>query len=264
MRDGSGISMSARSHFVPTIGCHCTNDGQAAARGATVRACGRFVISKFPDDVARWFGTTGALPNSQPRYNVAPTDQIAVVRFNPETKERTLDTLRWGLVPYWAKDVKIGATMINAKAETVAEKPAFREAFKSRRCLIPADGFYEWKKLDAKTKQPYAIVMKDRSLFGFAGLWERWKDKASGEVVRSFTIVTTTPNEVCAPIHDRMPVIVDPANYGRWLGEEVVDPVRLLMMLKPYRAEEMECYPVGVAVGNVRNDEPGLLEPAAA
>src|SRR6266852_3708818 len=107
------------------------------------RMCGRFIISTFPADVARWFGTTGTLPNSRPRYNAAPTDQVAVVRFNPETKQRTLDTLRWGLVPYWAKDVRIGATMINAKAETVAEKPAFREAFKSHRCLIPADGFYE-------------------------------------------------------------------------------------------------------------------------
>jgi putative SOS response-associated peptidase YedK len=200
------------------------------------RMCGRFVISKFPDDVARWFGTTGPLPNSRPRYNVAPTDQVAVVRFNSETKERTLDTLRWGLVPYWAKDVKIGYTTINAKAESVAEKPAFRDAFKSRRCLIPADGFYEWQKLNPKTKQPYAIVMKDRSLFGFAGLWERWKDKASGEVGRSFTIITTTPNEVCAPIHDRMPVIVDPANYGKWLGEEPTDPVRLLSLLKPFPA----------------------------
>ncbi len=226
--------------------------------------CGRFVISKFPDDVARSFATTGPVPNSRPRYNVAPTDQVAVVRFNPETKQRTLDTLRWGFVPLWAKDVKIGATMINAKAETVAEKPAFREAFKSRRCLIPADGFYEWAKLDAKTKQPYAIVMKDRSLFGFAGLWERWKDKASGEVVRSFTIITTTSNEVCAPIHDRMPVIVDPANYGKWLGEEPTDPMRLLMILKPSPAEQMERYGVGAAVGNVKNDEPGLLVPIAA
>ncbi len=225
--------------------------------------CGRFIISKFPDDVARWFGTTGALPNSRPRYNVAPTDQIAVVRFNPETKERTLDTLRWGLVPYWAKDVKIGATMINAKAETVAEKPAFREAFKSRRCLIPADGFYEWKKLDAKTKQPYAIVMKDRSLFGFAGLWERWKDKASGEVVRSFTIVTTTPNEVCAPVHDRMPVIVDPANYGKWLGEEPADPVRLLQMLKPFPAGAVMAFRVDPRAGNVKNDDAALIEPLA-
>jgi putative SOS response-associated peptidase YedK len=111
------------------------------------------------------------------------------------------------------------------------------------------------KKLDAKTKQPYAITMKDRSLFGFAGLWERWKDKASGELVRSFTIITTTPNEVCAPIHDRMPVIVDPENYGRWLGEEASDPVRLLMMLKPFPAAAMESYPVSAAVGNVKNDE---------
>ncbi len=225
--------------------------------------CGRFVISKFPEDVARWFGTNGPVPNSRPRYNVAPTDQIAVVRFNPEARERTLDTLRWVLVPYWAKDVKSGATMINAKAETVAEKPAFREAFKSRRCLIPADGFYEWKKLDAKTKQPYAIVMKDRSLFGFAGLWERWKDKASGEVVRSFTIVTTTPNEVCAPVHDRMPVIVDPANYGKWLGEEPADPVRLLQMLKPFPAGAVMAFRVDPRAGNVKNDDAALIEPLA-
>jgi putative SOS response-associated peptidase YedK len=228
------------------------------------RMCGRFIISKFPADVARWFGTTGPLPNSRPRYNAAPTQDVAVVRFNPETKERTLDTLRWGLVPYWAKDVKIGYSLINARSESVAEKPAFREAFKSRRCLIPADGFYEWKKLDPKTKQPYAIVMKDRSLFGFAGLWERWKDKGSGEVVRSFTIITTTPNEVCAPIHDRMPVIVDPLNYGKWLGEEPVDPARLLSLLRPFPAEPMEAYPVSTAVGNVRNDEAGLLMPIAA
>jgi putative SOS response-associated peptidase YedK len=226
--------------------------------------CGRFIIAKFPADAARWFGTTGPLPNSRPRYNAAPTQDMAVVRFSPESKRRTLDTLRWGLVPYWAKDVKIGYTMINAKSETIVEKAAFRDAFKSRRCLIPADGFYEWATLDAKTKQPYAIVMKDRSLFGFAGLWERWTDKASGEVVRSFTIITTTPNEVCAPIHDRMPVIVDPANYGKWLGEEPADPMRLLMMLKSFPAEQMECYPVGAAVGNVKNDEPGLLMPVAA
>jgi putative SOS response-associated peptidase YedK len=154
--------------------------------------------------------------------------------------------------------------MINAKAETVAEKPAFREAFKSRRCLIAADGFYEWKKLDTKTKQPYAIAMQDRSMFGFAGLWERWTDKASGEVVRSCTIITTTPNEVCAPIHDRMPVIVSPEDYGKWLGEHEADPVRLLQMLKPFPAEQMECFPVGVAVGNVKNDEPALLVPVAA
>src|SRR5476649_50128 len=226
--------------------------------------CGRFIISKFPDDIARWFGTTGPLPNSRARYNAAPTQDIAIVRFDPESKQRTLDTLRWGLIPFWAKEAKVGYTMINAKAETVAEKPAYREAFKSRRCLIPADGFYEWKKLDAKTKQPYAFVMNDRSLFGFAGLWDRWTDKASGEVVRSFTIITTTPNDVCAPVHDRMPVIVEPQNYGKWLGEEPIDPVQLLMMLRSFPAEKMESFAVDPRVGNVRNDDAALLIPVAA
>jgi putative SOS response-associated peptidase YedK len=164
----------------------------------------------------------------------------------------------------WAKDIKIGYSLINGKAETVAEKPAFRDAFKSRRCLIPTDGFYEWKKLDAKAKQPYAITMKDRSLFGFAGLWERWKDKTSGELVRSFTIITTTPNEVCASIHDRMPVLVAPADYGKWLGEEEADPVRLLQMLKPYPAEAMMAYPVDPKVGNIKHDKAALIEPLAA
>jgi putative SOS response-associated peptidase YedK len=225
--------------------------------------CGRFLASKSPDEIARWFATRNATPNSRQRYNVAPTQDILAVRFNPETNERTLDALRWGLVPYWAKDMKIGYSLINAKAETVAEKPAFREAFKSRRCLIAADGFYEWKKLDAKTKQPYAITMKDRSMFGFAGLWERWKDKASGEVVRSCTIITTTPNEVSAPIHDRMPVIIAPEDYGKWLGEEEADPVRLLQMLKPFPAEAMMAFPVDARVGNVKNDEAALIEPVA-
>jgi putative SOS response-associated peptidase YedK len=187
---------------------------------------------------------------------------ILAVRFNPESKERTLDALRWGLVPFWAKDIKISYSLINAKAETVAEKPAFREAFRSRRCLIAADGFYEWKKLDGKAKQPYAITMKERGLFGFAGLWERWNAKASGEVVRSCTIITTTPNEVCAPIHDRMPVIVAPEDYAKWLGEEEADPVRLLQMLKPFSANAMMAFPVDTRVGNVKNDESALLEPS--
>jgi putative SOS response-associated peptidase YedK len=222
--------------------------------------CGRFLASKSPEEVSRWFATRNATPNSRASYNVAPSQDVLTVRFNPETQQRTLDALRWGLVPYWAKDIKIGYSLINAKAETVAEKPAFREAFKYRRCLIAADGFYEWKKLDAKSKQPYAITMKDRSLFGFAGLWERWKDKASGEVIRSCTIITTEPNEVCAPIHDRMPVIVDPADYGKWLGEEPVDPVRLLGMLRPFPAERMMCFPVDARVGNVKNDDAALLQ----
>ena len=222
--------------------------------------CGRFLMSKSPEEVARWFATRNATPNFRPSYNMAPSQDVVAVRFNPETGQRTLDALRWGLVPYWAKDIKIGYSLINAKAETVAEKSAFREAFKSRRCLIAADGFYEWKELDAKAKQPYAITMKDRSLFGFAGLWERWKDRVSGEVVRSCTIITTEPNEVCTPIHDRMPVIVDPAEYGKWLGEEPVDPVRLLGMLRPFPAEKMTCFPVDARVGNVKNDDAALIQ----
>jgi putative SOS response-associated peptidase YedK len=221
--------------------------------------CGRFLLSKSPDEVARWFATRNAIPNAPPRYNIAPTQDVLAVRFNPGTGERSLDALRWGLVPYWAKDLKIGASLINAKAETVAEKPAFREAFKSRRCLIAADGFYEWRKLDAKAKQPYAITMKDRGLFGFAGLWERWKDKTSGEIVRSCTIVTTTPNAVCAPIHDRMPAIVAPEDYGKWLGEDEADPARDLQMLKPFPADAMTAFPVDARVGNVKNDDAALL-----
>jgi putative SOS response-associated peptidase YedK len=232
-------------------------EGDSREKSGTM--CGRFLASKSPDEVARWFATRNATPNARPRYNVAPSQDVLAVRFDAEAGQRTLDALRWGLVPFWAKDIKIGYSLINAKAETVAEKPAFRDAFTVRRCLIAADGFYEWKKLDAKTRQPYAITMRDRGLFGFAGLWERWKDKASGEIVRSCTIITTTPNEVCAPLHDRMPVIIDPADYGKWLGEEPVDPVHLFGMLRPFPAEQMMSFPVDARVGNVTNDDAALL-----
>jgi putative SOS response-associated peptidase YedK len=158
--------------------------------------CGRFVLKAPFSELVRLYNITNNL-NLEPRYNIPPTEDIAVVRPDPAGTGRRLDMLRWGLVPYWAKDIKIGFSMINAKAETVAEKPAFRHAFKERRCIIPADGFYEWRKLDTRTKQPYAIVMKDRSVFGFAGLWERWKNRATGATIQSCSIITTTPNEVC-------------------------------------------------------------------
>lgn len=169
--------------------------------------------------------------------------------------------MRWGLVPFWARDVKISYDLINAMAETVAEKPAFRDAFKKRRCIIPADGFYEWQKLDARRKQPYAIVMKDRSVFGFAGLWESWQGWASGEVIRSCTIITTEPNALCAPIHNRMPVILDPKDYAAWLGEEPATPATLTAMLTPYPATRMEAFKIGSRIGNVKFDEPSLAEP---
>jgi putative SOS response-associated peptidase YedK len=215
-------------------------------------------------ELARLFGTRNPFLNTGPRYNAAPTDKLPVVLLDRKTKERRLEPLRWGLVPFWAKDVKIGATMINAMSETIATKPAFKEAFEQRRCLVPADGFYEWKKLDANNKQPFHIGMADSSVFAFAGLWDRWKDKASGEIVLSFTIATTTPNEVCAPIHERMPVILDAGAWPRWLGEEEALADELTSMLRSFPAERMRAYPVGQRVGNVRNDDARLIEPVAA
>jgi putative SOS response-associated peptidase YedK len=228
------------------------------------RMCGRFLNRIPAAETALLFGTTNPLLNYPARYNIAPTQDVPVVRSNADTKVRTLDMLRWGLVPFWAKDTKISYSLINAMGETVADKPSFRDAFKNRRCIVPADGFYEWQKVGPKEKQSYAIVMKDRSAFGFAGLWERWRDKATGDEILSFTIVTTTPNEVCAPIHNRMPVILDQTAYARWLGEETVERDALLGMLKPYSAERMTAYKIGAAVGNVKNIDPSIAEPLEA
>ena len=167
--------------------------------------------------------------------------------------------MRWGLVPFWAKDLKVGFSNINAKAEGIEGKPAFREAFQRRRCLVPVDNFYEWKKT-ATGKQPYAIALADRKLMALAGLWENWRSPA-GEWVRSFAIVTTTPNELCAELHNRMPVVLSADEWSEWLGEEPVDPARLKGLLAPYPAEEMACWPVSTRVGNVKNNDPSLIEP---
>jgi putative SOS response-associated peptidase YedK len=222
--------------------------------------CGRFQASSSPAELARWFKTTGAVPNVRQRYNAAPTQDLPVVLRDPESAERRLEALRWGLIPFWAKDAKIAYSTINAMAETVAIKPAFRDALKSRRCLVPADGFYEWHKIDAKTKQPYRFVMADGSPMAFAGLWERWRDPANGETVRSFTIVTTAPNALCAPIHNRMPVILDPADFPAWLGETTATPGELQALLRPYPAERMEAHMIGPRIGNVKNDDAALIE----
>ncbi|MBV9587578.1 MAG: SOS response-associated peptidase, partial [Alphaproteobacteria bacterium] len=207
-------------------------------------------------------------PNAPARYNAAPTDTLAVVRFNPKTRERSLDLLRWGLVPLWAKDISFGVRCINARAESLARTPAFREAFERRRCLVPTDAFYEWQRRGGN-KQPYAIVPADSSqagsgVFAFAGLWERWRDPKDGSILRSFTIVTGEPNALCEPIHDRMPVILPKTAWPLWLGEEEASPAVLFGLLRPFAAELMCVYPIGSAVGNVRNDNPGLLEPIAS
>jgi putative SOS response-associated peptidase YedK len=191
---------------------------------------------------------------------------VLVVRFNQKTSERSLDALRWGLVPHWAKDLKFGARCINARAETVQTTPAFRDAFESRRCIIPASGFYEWKK-NGTTKTPYATVPTDEPLFAFAGLWENWRDKAAGdgaEWIRTCAIITGEPNELAAPIHDRMPVILPPEAWARWLGEEAADRGELQSLLKPHPAERMKAYSISTRVNSVKNDDAGLIEPMMA
>jgi putative SOS response-associated peptidase YedK len=221
--------------------------------------CGRFVQKTPLGDIRILFETTNPVPNAPARYNASPTQDLAVVRYNPATKARSLDLLRWGLVPLWAKDLSFGARCINARSESITRTPAFREAFERRRCLVSADAFYEWRKGGGKT-QPYAIVPAEGGLFAFAGLWERWRNPADGSIRRSFTIVTGLPNALCQPIHERMPVILPKSAWPLWLGEEEAHPTELLALLQPYSAELMRVYPIGPAVGNVNNDEPGLLD----
>ena len=198
--------------------------------------------------------------NYAPSWNVAPTDSLPIVRYNAKEGHRTLDLMRWGLVPYWAKDIKVSFANINAMAETVGTKPAFKVAFAKRRCLVPIEAFYEWKKLDAKTKQPYAIALAGGGFMALAGLWENWKSPA-GEWVRSFTIVTCPPNALCGQIHNRMPVILPRETWPLWLGEEPVGDDLLKAMLMPYPADDMTCWPVSARVGNVRNNDPSLIAP---
>ena len=225
--------------------------------------CGRYGRRADKQRIAEWMQAhdTNVFDDSYlaPTYNAAPQSMQPVVRLDADTGRRELVILRWGFVPYWSKDLKIAFTTINAKAETVATSPAFRESMKRRRCLIPAEWFYEWRKIDAKTKQAYAIGMKDESVFAFAGLWDRWKDRQTGQMLETFTIVTTDPNELMEPLHNRMPVIIDAKDYGRWLdpGDPERPPVDLL---RPYDAERMKAWKVSARVGNVRNNDPECVE----
>lgn len=196
---------------------------------------------------------------ARPRYNIAPSQDILAVL---DEKPKTVTALKWGLVPSWAKDEKIGGSLANARAETVAEKPAFRSAYRKRRCWVPADGFYEWKKTPLG-KQPYRFTMKDGSLFYFAGLWEVWKNPQTNEDVRTVTLITTEPNAVTQPVHDRMPVILTPEHQDAWLNKET--PVEALReMLAPYPAEAMRATPVSTAVNSAKYDGPELVKPLPA
>jgi putative SOS response-associated peptidase YedK len=226
--------------------------------------CGRFGRLGDKQRIAEWMEAhdSSVIDDSffAPSYNVAPQTFQPVVRLDSETGERELTVMHWGLVPFWAKDTKMAFNTINAKAETITTSPTYREPMKRRRCLVPADFFFEWKKLDAKTKQPYAIAMKDAELFAFAGLWDSWKDRVTGKALETFTVITTAPNELMEPIHNRMPVILHRQDYARWLKPG--DPANLPVdLLRPYPAEEMKAWPVGNDVGNVRNNRPELIEP---
>jgi putative SOS response-associated peptidase YedK len=226
--------------------------------------CGRARLSSDVSEIKLVFSIPPARPtaNIPANWNAAPTEDLPVVRYDARARERSLDVMRWGLVPFWAKDIKVGFANINAKAEGIENRPAFREAFARRRCLVPFDCFYEWKKL-GKDRQPYAVGLADRRLMALAGLWETWRSPA-GERVRSFAIVTTAPNGLLAEIHDRMPVILAPNNWPAWLGEEAADLGHLKSLLRPHPADNIIVWPVDKRVGNVNNKDPALIEPAAA
>jgi putative SOS response-associated peptidase YedK len=222
--------------------------------------CGRFTQSQSGEAVAQTFQLKAA-PDLQPRYNIAPTQPVSAILATLENPEPRHQLLRWGLIPGWAKDPSIGNRMINARAETVSEKPSFRAAFKRRRCLIVADGFYEWKRNpNSKTKQPYYFHLKEHAPFAFAGLWEQWTDPESGGELDTCTILTTAANAVLEPIHDRMPVILEPDQYAAWLDPDFYSPQALQVMLDPFEAEAMDSYPVSKAVNSPRYDAADCLE----
>lgn len=222
--------------------------------------CGRFARRSTREVLAEWFGVEAEdLPPFAPSYNIAPQSVQPVVRLGRDSGEPEFALLRWGLVPFWAKDAKIGYSTINARAEEVAAKPAFREALRKRRCLVPADAFYEWDRSDAKNKRAFAIALKSGEPCALAGLWESWRPK-EGEPLETFTIVTTDANAVVERIHNRMPVILARKDYERWLepGAAERPPTDLL---RPLPAEQMVAWQVSNRVGNVRNNDPDLMTP---
>jgi putative SOS response-associated peptidase YedK len=230
--------------------------------------CGRFTFSQPKEAIYAMLANSShdakntpspQIPAIEACYNIAPTQNIPTVVQNAETNTHEFQQLRWGLIPSWAKDISMGAKLINARAETVTEKPAFRSAFKHRRCLVLADGFYEWQLQDGK-KQPFYFRLQDGQPFAFAGLWEEWKSK-EGEKITSCTILTTAANELLQAIHERMPVILNPQNYDLWLNQHVQNPEALQKLFHPYPAQEMTAYPVSILVNNLKCDRPECIVP---
>jgi len=216
--------------------------------------CGRYRLSRRKQLVEEYFDSISDEPDWSPRFNVAPTQPIPIIRQHPKEPVRELSLMRWGLIPSWAKDASGAPRLINARSETASSKPAFPDALKSRRCLIPADGFYEWSRA-GKTKHPYCFEVNNGELFAFAGLWDRWKDPSSGSWVKTCSILTTTPNAVTSAIHDRMPVILDPDGYDLWLDPGMKDVTAVSDLLKPCDDKRMRCYPVSTRINHVVNDD---------
>ena len=215
--------------------------------------CGRYRLSRSKQIVEEYFEAASESDEDwAPRYNIAPTQPVATIR--QAGASRILSMMRWGLVPSWATDLSIGAQLINGRSETALTKPAFRDAFRARRCLIPADGFYEWKK-SGKQRHPFHFGMKDGSIFAFAGLWDRWKSP-NGQLIDSCSILTTAPNKLLNDVHDRMPVILPPRHYQTWLTAPVTESERLAEILVPFDAALMARYPVSSLVNGAKNDSP--------
>ena len=217
--------------------------------------CGRYLLTTPPDEMRRIFATTNDTPNFEPTWNMAPTQDAPVVRLHPETRARHLDLLRWGLLPHWVRgDPKKVRQPINARAETVATAPMFRDAFVQRRCIVPIDGFYEWQAL-AGGKQPWAVARADGAVMALAGMWEGWRGPDGP--VRSFAVITTTAVDALGHLHERMPVVLEPEDWAAWLGESPGDPAALL---RP-SAAPLRTWPVSARVNSVRNNGPELAEP---
>lgn len=221
--------------------------------------CGRLTQQLTSAEIAELFGAEDRIEDSGGHFNVAPTQLVRVVVEHGE--QRAVTAFRWGLIPPWAESPQIGVKMINARGETVAEKPAFRTAFRKTRCIVPADAFYEWK-ADGRAKTPYAILPADERPMALAGLWTSWRNPQDGEKLRSFTIVTTSANAALASIHARMPVILSPTDWDLWLDPQVDDLGVLQSLLRPAPAECVRAYPISPLVNSVRNDGPELLIPA--
>jgi putative SOS response-associated peptidase YedK len=223
--------------------------------------CGRFTLHHSTEEVAERFAAQQVLFPLEARYNIAPGQAIPVVANSTLAGARWMEAMKWGLVPFWSKDPEIGNRLINARAETIAEKPAYKQALKRRRCILPSDGFYEWKALESGPRVPHHIRLRNGELFGFAGLWEEW-EAPDGSPLRTCAIITVAPNELMAPIHNRMPAILRREEESAWLDPELKETDALVALLKSYSAEEMEAYPVSRRVNAPQNDDEFCIEAA--